>query len=67
MRALGRKDTSANDFFVKLVEVTHLSLSVSNYLGRVHPVVHKYTTIFISICRLNTTFFNDIIGDRFRS
>ena len=26
-----------------------------------------YTTIFIYICRLNTTFFNDTIGDRFRS
>ena len=35
------------------------------YLGRVHPVVHKYTTIFIYICRLNTAFFNDVIGDRF--
>ena len=38
-----------------------------NYLGRVHPIVHKYTTVFICICRLNTAFFNDIIGDRFQS
>ena len=28
---------------------------------------HKYTTIFICIRRLNTTFFNDIMGDRFWS
>ena len=40
---------------------------IYRYLGRVYPVVHKYTTIFICICRLNTTFYNDIIGDRFRS
>ena len=37
------------------------------HLGRFHIVVHRYTAIFIYICRLNTTFFNDIIGDRFRS
>ena len=41
--------------------------SVETYLGRVHPIVLKYTTIFIYICRLNTTSFNNIIGDRFRS
>ena len=27
----------------------------------------QFKTIFICTCRLNTTFFNDIIGDRFRS
>ena len=38
-----------------------------NHLGRVHPVVHKYTVIFIYICRLYTTSFNDMTGNRFRS
>ena len=37
------------------------------YVGRVNFVAHKYTTIFIYICRINTTSFNDRIGDRFRS
>ena len=40
--------------------------SVETYLGRVHPIVLKYTTIFIYICRLNTTYCNDIIADQFR-
>ena len=39
-----------------------IKLGLMNSLGRVHPVVHKFTIIFIYICRLNKTSFNDIIG-----
>ena len=54
-------------FSIVLATAQSSSVLSLEYIGRVHPVVHKYTTIFICICRLNTTFFNDIIGERFQS
>ena len=46
---------------------TPLLVRYHDVLGTVHSAVHKHTTIYICICRLNTTSFNDIIAGRFRS
>ena len=59
VQTFSARSTRASSGYIHIMN--QVTSAYSRYLGKVHPVVHKYSTIFIYICRLNTTFFNNII------